>query len=258
MEALRSRLGKGSTPESWLASAFMLPLPAATFAWWALIVRPVWMPDLAVREAVGIAYLWFALLPALAVLVHPRGAAAVANWLTLAALLALGASVFLFPAAAGLWLAVAATLSASAAVVIAVRVLVRSLRPIPERGAVNYLLAVLPAVLVVVVAETVLWQADRYNVVRLVVVSLCAAGVLGSLRFWRRMARPYSRFLIILVVGMLLAVLGEVVRLYGGEGYAKLAMVLQGFGGRFAAYFGASVSLALLPGAFGGKGPPPG
>ena len=67
---------------------------------------------------------------------------------------------------------------------------------------------------------------------------------------------PYPRFLIMLVMGTLLAVLGEVVRLYGGEGYAKLAMALQAFGGRFAAYFGASMSLALLPRAFGGKAPP--
>jgi len=241
-----SKSGRGR-PEEAAAAAFWFPLPAAAFAWWVLIVRPVWMPDMTVRQSVLLGYLCLTLPALFSLVLHPRGAAAASNVFTCMSLLVLGLANYLYPAATGWWLVILGTLLGAAAVVVAARMLLFALRPYPDRRLVNYFLFVPSIVLVVVVGESVLWQAERYNLVRLVPVAICTAMVWAGWPRWRRFSGAAGWASALLGAGMLLALIAELLRLAPAPRPMLAAQLLQEFGGRFFAYFGAGAVLASLP-----------
>ncbi len=247
----RLRKALAGSPESWVLFPFLLPLPAAVFAWWALIVRPIWMPELEVREAVVTGYLLCALLPMLALFAdpRPRGPAGPANLFTLATLFFCGASTFTYPGTASLYLAILGTATGVGAIALAARSLLLALRDVRDRAVVNYFLVVLPAVLIVIVGQTVLWGSDRSGPIRLSAVALCALAVWGRLGLRACLPVPFARLLAVLGAGLTLAVAAEALRWSGVKEYALTAQVLQGFGGRFVAYFSAGMGLSLLPSA---------
>jgi len=245
----RFRKALAGSPEGWLLPPFLLPLPAAAFAWWVLIVRPIWMPELEVREALVTAYLLYALFPLMALFADPRGPVATANLLTLATLLVCGASTLTYPRAASLYLAILGTAVGVGAITIAARSLLLALRDVSDRAVVNYFLVVLPAVLIVIVGQTVLWESDRYELVRLSAVALCALAAWGSLGLRARLPAHFVNFLAVLGVGLTLAAAAEALRSSGVKEYALAARALQGFGGQFVAYFTAGMCLSLLPSA---------
>jgi len=245
----RFRKALAGSPEGWLLPPFLLPLPAAAFAWWVLIVRPIWMPELEVREALVTAYLLYALFPLMALFADPRGPVATANLLTLATLLVCGASTLTYPRAASLYLAILGTAVGVGAITIAARSLLLALRDVSDRAVVNYFLVVLPAVLIVIVGQTVLWESDRSGPIRLSAVALCALAVWGRLGLWARLPRHFVNFLAAMGAGLTLAVAAEALRSSGVKEYALTARALQGFGGQFVAYFTAGMCLSLLPSA---------
>jgi hypothetical protein len=206
------------------------------------------MPEPAVRQALLVSYLTFGLVPVVALGFCRKGARAAADILTLTSLLLLAGSVFTYPQAVGVYLAVVGTAAGAAAVVLAWRILIGAATAIPRRRPINYLLVVLPVTLVVVVAETVLWPSDRYNLTRLAAVCLCGAALWAGIRLCRGLP---GRFVILGIVyatvGLLLASFAEILRLFGTPQYVLAAKALQGFGARFLGYFGAGMSLACLP-----------
>jgi len=237
------------TPEDRLLPAFILPLPAAAFAWWILVVRPVWMPELPVRQAALILYLCFAPLPVLMLLARPRGGATLVSLLTLACLLLFGASVFTYPEAVGRCLTLLGTATGAAAIALAMRRLLLALRDVADRRAIGFFLVVLPAVIIASCAQSGLWrwQPERFNLVQFIAVCLCAGATAGGLRFWRRFRGYSARLAVMLAGGLVLDVIAEGLRLVGGTRYILGARLMQAFGGGFLAYFGAAACLVALP-----------
>ena len=254
MKTLAAKIRAWGTCEEWLLFAFIVPLPAAAFAWWFVIAQPVWMTEPLVRKAVFLGYLLGALYLLPGLLLQRQGRTAVAHLLTLACVCVCGAAALLCLAPVALWLAVLGALAGAAGIFFAIHEIILRTADVTDRRGVNYLLVVLPATSALMVAQTILWTSEQWDLVRLIAVSCGTAAVYGGIGWLRRFRRPFSALPIMLVVGVTLAALAEVVRLLGGAQYRLAAYVLQAFGGRIYAYFGAAACLVNLPRAFAPTG----
>jgi len=233
---------------AWFSAAFWVPLPAVTFAWWVLIVRPVWMPVPEVRQALLVTYVVVAVPLCLVGFLYRASVPEEATSLiALASALLCGASVFIYPSAGGVYLASLGTVAGAIAVALAVRGLVRALKPIRDRKTRTYFLIVMPTILVVVVAESALWPWQRFDLWRLIVVGLCAIAVAFGIALWRCRRAPLISFLAITTSGLFLAVAAEGFQFASGAERSADAALLQHLGARFLAYWGAGMSLILLP-----------
>jgi hypothetical protein len=227
-------------------AAVLVPLPAVTFVWWALIVRPVWMPEPLVRQALLIAYLLFAPVCLIGLFFKRRMIGETMSLLSFATLLLCGGSVFLYPRMVGVYLAILGTTAGAAAVAFAGRLIWHASRPIADRRMANHLLVVLPATMAAIVVESALWPWDTYNLPRLMTVCACALALWGGIGRWRHQSAPFLTGLIYTAAGLLVVMLAEALRLHGGQPIDKAPIVLQSVG-RFLAYFGAAMSLSVLP-----------
>ena len=250
MNSVAAKIRAWGTCEEWLLFAFIVPLPAAAFAWWFVIAKPLWMAEPLVLKAVLLGYLLGALYTLPGLVLHRHDRTAVAHLFALSCVCLCGAAAFLSLAPVAVWLALLGTLAGAAAISSAMHEIVLRIAPVADRHGVNYLLIVLPATLVLVVVQTVLWTSEQWNLVRLTTAFVAAAAVFGGIGWLRRFRRPFSALPTMLVLGVTLAVLAEVVRLLGGAEYRLAAYGLHGFGARFLAYFGAAACLVNLPRVF--------
>jgi hypothetical protein len=207
------------------------------------------MSESIVRYAALVMYAVSAFLPVSMLVAHRQGVVVLANSLSLATLVLFGASLIAYPLTAAWLLAIVATLGAVSALATSAQALLAGLRDVQKTPAVTYLLVILPAVLVAIVAESILWESERSNLIRLVVIGLCTVATWGGIRRWSRLPALPVRLLIGLTAGLTLALVAETLRATGVARYALPAELLIGVGGRFLAYFGAAMCLCLLPGA---------
>lgn len=205
------------------------------------------MPAPEVRQALVVAFLVFAPVCLVSFWYRLTRIGVAVNLLALASLLLCAASLYTYASAAEVPLAALGTVAGATALALAARALWCALRPVRDRRIVAYLLIVLPAVLVVVVAETALWAWQRYDLWRLVAVSSCAAATLCGVRWWPWGRPVLLRFLTITATGVVLAVVAEALQFAAGVERSQGARLLQHFGGQFLAYFGGGMSLAMLP-----------
>jgi len=251
MKSVAGKIRAWGACEEWLLlPTFMVPLPAVAFAWWFVIAKPLWMAEPLVLRAVLLGYLVGALYPLPGLVLQRQGRTAVAHLLTVACVCLCGAAAFLCLAPVAVWLVILGTLAGAAGISSAIHEIVLRMAPVADRRGVNYLLIVLPATSALAVAQTVLWGSDRWNLVRLIAVSVGAAAVYGGIGWLRRFPRQVSAMPTMLVLGVTLAALAEALRLLGGAEYRWAAYVLHAFGGRFLAYFGAAACLVSLPMVF--------
>ena len=254
MKSVVAKIRACGTCEEWLLPTFMVPLPAAACAWWFVIAKPLWMAEPLVLRAVFLGYLLGALYPLPGLVLQRQHRTAVSHLLTLACVCLCGAAALLCLAPVSVWLVILGTLAGAAGISSAMHEIVLRMARVADRRGVNYLLIVLPATLVLMVAQTILWTSEQWSLVRSITAFVAAAAVYGGIGWLRRFRRPLLALPIMLVVGVTLAALAEVVRLLGGEQYRLAAYVLQAFGGRIHAYFGAAVCLVNLPRAFAPTG----
>ncbi|HUT75667.1 MAG TPA: hypothetical protein VM221_12640 [Armatimonadota bacterium] len=255
MRALVARIGRrwerresaSAHPDDALSSGFWVPLPAATFAWWVLVVRPVWMPEPEVRQALVVAFLVVTPLCLIGFWYRLTRIGVAVNLLALASLLLCAASLYAYSSAAEVPLAALGTVAGAAALTLAARALWCALRPVRDRGMATYFLIVLLAVLVVVVGESALWSWRQYDLWRLVAVSACAAAMLYGIRWWPKGRPVLVRFLTVATTGLVLALVAEALQFAAGVQRSQAAGLLQHFGGQFLAYFGGGMSLTMLP-----------
>jgi len=251
MKSLAGKIRAWGACEEWLLlTTFMVPLPAAAFAWWFVIAKPLWMAEPLVLRAVLLGYLVGALYPLPGLLLQRQGRTALANSLTLACVCLCGAAALLCLAPVAIWLAALGALAGAAGVFFAIHEIILRTAHVTDRRGVNYLLVVLPATLALSVTQTILWTSEQWNLVRLIALCCGAVAVYGGIGWLRRFPRPVSALPTMLVLGVTLAALAEVLRLLGGAEYRWAAYVLHAFGGRFLAYFGAAACLVSLPMVF--------
>jgi len=169
------------------------------------------------------------------------------NLFALACLLLCATSLYTYSSAAEVPLAALGTVAGAAALALAARGLWDALRPVRDRTMVTYFVIVLPAVLVVVVGETALWPWRQYDLWRLAAVSAVAAAMLYGVGWSARRRPTLVRFLTVAAAGVILQVVAEALQFAAGVERSRTALTLQHLGGQFLAYFGAGMSLILLP-----------
>jgi len=251
MKSVAAKIRAWGACEEWLLlPVFMVPLPAIAFAWWLVIAKPLWMAEPLVLRAVLLGYLLGALYPLPGLVLQRERRTALANSFTLACVCACGAAALLCLAPVAIWLVILGGLAGAAGLFLALREIVLRTAGIADRRGVDYLLVVLLATLALVVAQTVLWPSDRWNLLRLAAALVAAGGVYGGIGWLRRSPRSVSVLATMLVLGVTVAVLAEVLRLLGGAEYRLAAYGLHGLGARFLAYFGAAACLVSLPMVF--------
>lgn len=230
-----------------LLPPLLLVLPAVAYTWYVRTVGTLsgWEP--ASSRAVVMGYGACAALPVIVTLLAWAGARAAAwNGATTVSLGLLGAAALSRDPDAGRGLAALGSGVGLLALGLAVQTALASPSPTPEVAR-RRLTIILSAVLLVVVAQGVLWQLEQHGAASLAAVALCAAGAWYGLLLYEGWSQQFQTCYQLAVGGISFSTLAEVLRMGNAAISFQIADLLQVGGGWVMGYVFAAVCLALLP-----------